>query len=597
MKRNNYLTNKTNQKLNVYSGAPINKGFYQRNLNKAKKLYMDQYDRLKQQILKRRQDHELQELLSGYYKDYNKLTKKLPYLSKTENYEEPNAPKNFNLNEYELKKKNINALFFKYDKVENNLDFEFTDKLIESMNDGSNMTYLNCLEIKEDYKKRLSGKKIKEENSNNIDIINNNIQNDNIKNNIHNYNKNNSLKTENKISLSIISDKKEEEKILEVIQPSKKKENDEQIILTNTKNIQEQNLKISEENNEKEEEIDELTRYKKYIKKNKFPCFQNLLNPNNPTDYIPPTFIPDLPKSEKPLEKELTEKNEENEYDDFENNFNIKDENILREQNNNIINNQFPLIDNIIKEDIKGENSNSQNNIQITESKKDNNIENYEKENFDYKIDNNNNNNENKNENVSNGAINQNNNGDLKMLTDKIQDDKYPKFERIINPFYQTNYLPPDIFIKSNEPETQKSLELENKYVESQMNLSELAEKNEKENENKNNSNLPILEEKIIDNENPMLENMINSNFSNNIKDNFNISNDNKVENEKENNNIIRDDNQGNAAIYNQFGVNMGNNFVSVENMIKVNQSNPNDNIENKKDEEIKEEEEYNDFE
>ena len=41
----------------------------------------------------------------------------------------------------------------------------------------------------------------------------------------------------------------------------------------------------------------------------------------------------------------------------------------------------------------------------------------------------------------------------------------------------------------------------------------------------------------------------------------------------------------------------MGNNFVSVENMIKVNQSNPNDNIENKKDEEIKEEEEYNDFE
>ena len=596
MKRNNYLANKTNPKLNVYSGAPINKGFYQRNLNQAKKLYMDQYDRLKQQILKRRQDHELQELLSGYYKDYNKLTKKLPYLSKTENYEEPNAPKNFNLNEYELKKKNINALFFKYDKVENDLDFEFTDKLIESMNDGSNMTYLNCLEIKEDYKKRLSGKKIKEENSNNIDIINNNILNDNIKNNNHNYNKNNSLKTENKISLSIISDKKEEEKILEVIQPSKKKENDEQIILTNTKNIQEQNLKKYEENNEKEEEIDELTRYKKYIKKNKFPCFQNLLNPNNPTDYIPPTFIPDLPKSEKPLEKELTEKNEENEYDDFENNFNIKDENILREQNNNIINNQFPLIDNIIKEDIKGENSNSQNNIQITESKKDNNIENYEKENFDHKMDNNNNN-ENKDENVSNGAINQNNNGDLKMFTDKIQDDKYPKFERIINPFYQTNYLPPDIFIKSNELETQKSLELENKYVESQMNLSELSKKNETENENKNNSNLPILEEKIIDNENPMLENMINSNFSNNIKDNFNISNDNKVENEKENNNIIRDDNQGNAAIYNQFGVNMGNNFVSVENMIKVNQSNPNDNIENKKDEEIKEEEEYNDFE
>ena len=611
MKRNNYLTNKTNPKLNVYSGAPINKGFYQRNLNQAKKLYMDQYDRLKQQILKRRQDHEFQELLSGYYKDYNKITKKLPYLSKSEDYEKLNTPKNFDLNEYELKKKNINAMFFKYDKVENDLDFEFTDKLIESMNDGSDMTFLNCLEIKEDYKKRLSGKKTIEITSNNS-IMNNNEQNDNVKNN----NKNNLLKTENKISLSIISDKKDEEKILEVIQPSKKKENDDQIILTNTKNIQEQNLKKSEENNKiEEEEIDELTRYKNYLKKNKFPCFQNLLNPNNPTDYIPPTFIPDIPKSEKAQEKESSEKNEENEYNDFDDNFNNKDENIIKIQNNNINNNQFPLIDNIIKEDIKGENSNSQNNIKITESKKDNNTEeDYEKENFDYKLDTNNNennenknddlnlknnyeNNDNKDENISKGEINQNNNGDLKMITDVIQDDKYPKFERIINPYYQTNYLPPDIFIKPNEPEPEKSLELENKYVESQMNMTELAKKLNTDDENKNNSNLPILEEKIIDNENPMLENMINSNFSNNLKDNFNIRNDNKVENEKENNNIIRNDNQGNVAIYNQYGVNMGNNIISVENMIKVEENIPNDNIENKKDDEKKEEDEYNDFE
>ena len=599
MKRNNYLKNKTNQKLNIYSGAPINKGFYQRNLNQAKKLYMDQYDRLKQQILKRRKDHEFQELLSGYYKDYNKITKKLPYLSKNEDYKEINTQKNFNLNEYELKKKNINAMFFKYNKVENDLDFEFTDKLIESMNDGSNMTYLNCLEIKEDYKKRLSGKKTIELNSinNNNSIMNNNNQNDNIKNN---NNKNNLLKTENKISLSIISDKKDEEKILEVIQPTKKKEIDEQIILTKTKNLQEQNLKKSEEINQiEEEEIDELTRYKNYLKKNKFPCYQNLLNPNNPTDYIPPTFIPDIPKSENAQEKEPLEKNEEYEYNDFEDNFNNKDENILKKENNNIINNQFHLIDNIIKEDIKGENSNSQNNIKITESKKDNNIEeDYEKGNFDDKLNTNSNKiNENKSENISNGEINQNNNGDLKMLTDVTQDDKYPKFERIINPYYQTNYLPPDIFIKPNEPEPEKSLELENKYIESQMNMSELDKKINTDDENNNNSNLPILEEKIIDNENPMLENVINSNFNNNLKDNFNIKNDNKEENKEENNNIIASDNQGNAAIYNQFGVNMGNNFVSVENMIKVNQDIPNNNTENKKEDEKKEEDEYNDFE
>ena len=39
--------------------------------------------------------------------------------------------------------------------------------------------------------------------------------------------------------------------------------------------------------------------------------------------------------------------------------------------------------------------------------------------------------------------------------------------------------------------------------------ISELPKKNEIEEDNKNNSNLPILGEKIINNENPMLENMI----------------------------------------------------------------------------------------
>ena len=93
MKRNNYINKKPTEKLNVYSGAPVNKGFYNRNLHKAKKLYMDEYDRLKQQILKRRQDKELNDLLSGYYKDYNKLTKKHPHLSKYENYDVPNPQK------------------------------------------------------------------------------------------------------------------------------------------------------------------------------------------------------------------------------------------------------------------------------------------------------------------------------------------------------------------------------------------------------------------------------------------------------------------------------------------------------------------------
>ena len=96
-----------------------------------------------------------------------------------------------------------------------------------------------------------------------------------------------------------------------------------------------------------------------------------------------------------------------------------------------------------------------------------------------------------------------------------------------------------------------------------------------------------------------MLENMINSNYSNNVKDNFNLPNDNNNnENEDINhNNSINVNNGGNIAVYNQYGVNMGNDFVSVENMIKINQNLPNENKEIKKDDEKNDEDEYADFE
>ena len=607
MKRNNYINKKPTEKLNVYSGAPVNKGFYNRNLHKAKKLYMDEYDRLKQQILKRRQDKELNDLLSGYYKDYNKLTKKHPHLSKYENYDVPNPQKSFDLNQFELKKKNINALFFKYDKVENELDFDATDKLIESMKDGSNMSYLNCLELKNDYKKRLNGKKPLETSSN--IIINNNKNN-------------NFLQTENKISLSIIGDEKKnnQENILVVDSNKNLGKTDEKVILTNINYINNPE-QVNDIDEIKEENLDELTRYKNFIKKNKFPCFDILINPLEPTNYIPPTFIPEIPEEEKTPDKK--ENNEELEYDDFIDNFDInnkeQNENNLKAPNNNIINDnpQLKLMDNIIKEDIKGENSNSQNNIN-NENKNNSNMEqDYENEKFDDVINNSNDNNEYKdivnidanndlnNINVNNNNKeeekdnNQNNNGDLKMLNDIIQDNAFPKFDQIINPYYQTNYLPPDIFTKSKAPELQKSLEDENKYMEPRYQISELPKKNGIEEDNKNNSNLPILGEKIINNENPMLENMINSNYSNNVKDNFNLPNDNNNnENEDINhNNSINVNNGGNIAAYNQYGVNMGNDFVSVGNMIKINQNLPNENKEIKKDDEKNDEDEYADFE
>ena len=157
--------------LKSYEDIPVNQGFYNQNLLRAKKLYLTEYDRIKQQINKRREDYEFQKVLSNYYNDFNKLSKKHPYLNKCEKYDDPKDQNEIDFNQYEIKKKNINALFFKYDNKEDELNFDITDELIESMNDGDNKTLLNCFEIKEDYKRRLALNKM-----NNI----NDISNDNL---------------------------------------------------------------------------------------------------------------------------------------------------------------------------------------------------------------------------------------------------------------------------------------------------------------------------------------------------------------------------------------------------------------------------------
>ena len=173
MKRSGCYNLKNKNKLKSYEDIPVNQGFYNQNLLRAKKLYLTEYDRIKQQINKRREDYEFQKVLGNYYNDFNKLSKKHPYLNlnKCEKYDDPKEQNEIDFNQYEIKKKNINALFFKYDNKEDELNFDITDELIESMNDGDNKTLLNCFEIKEDYKRRLALNKM-----NNI----NDISNDNL---------------------------------------------------------------------------------------------------------------------------------------------------------------------------------------------------------------------------------------------------------------------------------------------------------------------------------------------------------------------------------------------------------------------------------
>ena len=124
---------KLNQKLNVYTGAPVNKGFYERNLQKAKTIYMNKCCKTPKKFFRRKEDRAFNQLINNYYYDYNKFQKKhkfIPQIQKPIKKQD----NNINFNQYELKKKNLSVLFFTYDSRNNEeANFDITDKLINSM--------------------------------------------------------------------------------------------------------------------------------------------------------------------------------------------------------------------------------------------------------------------------------------------------------------------------------------------------------------------------------------------------------------------------------------------------------------------------------
>lgn len=624
MKHNNYKTFKADEKLNFYSVAPVNKGFFKRNLNKAKKLYMDEYDRLQQQINKRRQDREFHEILSNYYNDFNKLSKKHPFLKNNQNFIKPKQQETFDYNQYEMKKKNINALFFKYDNSENDLNFDFTDELINSMNDGNNKSFLNSFEIKQDYNKRLALHKKNE--------IKNEFETDINNTNLYSLDKN--------INLSIISDQKQtktDDKINQIKNvPAKQTKKDEinqnnndqekqikednviqnDLIIENYQDINDinnkqpkiqlENKKEELELNEiKEEQEDELARYKNYLKENKFPCFEDFINPYNKTNFIPPVYIPEEPESEK-NESESKKISEYNDFENIEENKNENESNLKKSSVNKDENAQLQNVENIINSNSNMEYPNPLDNNfnNLGNEKKEENKEedNYEDEKFDDIIDNDKNNNdqnndrnpENENKSLKESKepekINEYNNGELKMIDDIIKDDNHPQFEQIINPYYQTNYKPPDVFIKPETQDFEQPLATENKETNSHIETPELALAND-------------LDKKHKDEINKIEDNMQNNDNIYAFKESFiknssneNDDNPNNDENLKEDdNNRFRNNEEEKGNSFNDLGINNRNQIIPVEQMI-----NSDFQPDNAVEEEIKEEngdEEFNDFE
>lgn len=571
MKRNRCYNLKNKNKLKSYEDIPVNQGFYNQNLLRAKKLYLTEYDRIKQQINKRREDYEFQKVLSNYYNDFNKLSKKHPYLNlnKCEKYDDPKDQNEIDFNQYEIKKKNINALFFKYDNKEDELNFDITDELIESMNDGDNKTLLNCFEIKEDYKRRLALNKM-----NNInDISNDNLLSEQKNENFSIISEQNKNKMENK-----------KKRFKEEIKEEENLENNNLIY-----NLQSDPLKKNQEKeiiiNDIVEEENELVRYKKYLKENKYPVFEKLINPFIDINYIPPTFIPVEQKSEKDDENEQEENNS---YNSMKQN----QAEILNEENQkseNIENNFDDL------------NLDKQENLQKFKKESEideNELEDYDNYKFDEEINNNNiNNNEDDNK-----LVKENKNGDLPMLNQMIKsENKYLTFGEIINPYNNVDYIPPNVF---NEPDNKGEEKEEER---KQTDKEEIKENKSKytvelamENDLKNSENFNLLQDKIKDNENPMLDDMIRNNkfdYNYNIFSNNNPGYNND-ENDKEINNI-NDTNKQDRVLLNQFGINNGNEFVSVQDMINKDYQNNNNNYGKEviKEENEDEDNEYADFE
>ena len=572
MKRNRCYNFKNKNKLKSYEDIPVNQGFYNQNLLRAKKLYLTEYDRIKQQINKRREDYEFQKVLSNYYNDFNKLSKKHPYLNlnKCEKYDDPKDQNEIDFNQYEIKKKNINALFFKYDNKEDELNFDITDELIESMNDGDNKTLLNCFEIKEDYKRRLALNKM-----NNInDISNDNLLSEQKNENFSIISEQNKNKMENK-----------KKRFKEEIKEEENLENNNLIY-----NLQSDPLKKNQEKeiiiNDIVEEENELVRYKKYLKENKYPVFEKLINPFIDINYIPPTFIPVEQKSEKDDENEQEENNS---YNSMKQN----QAEILNEENQkseNLENNFDDL------------NLDKQENLQKFKKESEideNELEDYDNYKFDEEINNNNiNNNEDDNK-----LVKENKNGDLPMLNQMIKsENKYLTFGEIINPYNNVNYIPPNVF---NEPDNKGEEKEEER---KQTDKEEIKENKSKytvelamENDLKNSENFNLLQDKIKDNENPMLDDMIRNNkfdYNYNIFSNNNNPGYNNDENDKEINNI-NDTNKQDRVLLNQFGINNGNEFVSVQDMINKDYQNNNNNYGKEviKEENEDEDNEYADFE
>ena len=548
MKQMKHLPKIFNEKRSIYTGGPVNKGFYERNLLKAKPVYLGKCCKTPKYFYRRKQDRAFNQLINNYFEDYNKFQKAHKFIQKRPFKRQESE---IDYNQYELKRKNLSVLFFNYDLMNNEdkeLDFNLTDKLIESLNDRKEETLIKTTQIKKDYEMRLNGNKFKEPQFNNFININedkktkkNEVNKDKLKRekdqfkeeDVSSGDQSSQIKNKSKTIKEKDKDKKKQEENIfyldngdliiddnyldfsNNIYLDKKSPLLKYIINSNFKDdytVPEYNIPQSEK--EKEEESTnskdlkinknkdgELEMLKDMIISNKYPCFEQVTNPYYPTNYIPPPCFPRLPEDEE------EEENKEYEgYDDFGFNENDKketleeDDDALKLLSNEITNNEYPMFEHLIRNDFKGKYipptykipSQIQKSIVKEKEEKEKQQEDYER---------------NKKLNVAND-INRYDNKELKMMENILKDDKYPLFEQLINPYYHCEYIPPEVFPLQENLEENKEEEY---YGHGDFEMT-----TEKKVEGNNDDNSGLIRNELLNKEYPMFEHLIRNDFKGN---------------------------------------------------------------------------------
>ena len=611
-----------NERNTIYTGGPVSKGFYERNLLKARPVYLNNCCKTPKYFYRRKQDRAFNQLINNYFEDYNKFQKAHKFIQKKPYKREESE---IDYNQYELKRKNLSVLFFKYELMNNEdkeFNFELTDKLIESMNNGKDDTLIKTTQIKNDYEIRLNKNKRREPQYNNFI---NNIEDNKNKNKGENKDK---LKRENIQFKEEISSGDQSSQLKNKSKTIKKSDEEENIfyldngdliindnylefsnniyldknspllkdiINSNFKddytvpeyNIPQSAIDEKEEENRKKQDLNkyeggELKRFQDMIISNEYPAFEQLTNPYYPTNYVPPPCFPKMPEDEE------EERGEDEEYDDFGFNENDnkkaieEDENALKLLSNEITNDEYPMFEHLIRNDFKGKYvpptykipSNIQKDIEKEKEKKEKQQEDYER---------------NKNLNVR-SDINRYDEEQLKMMDDILRDNKNPLFEQLINPYYPTEYKPPEVFPK---PENFEENNEEEYYGHGDFEMI-----SQKQVEGNNDDNAGLIRNELLNKEYPMFDNLIKNDFKGNYappvykKPDF-MESEEKVDiNERNKQNF--EEMKGNYVNYDEH---KGNEYPTVNQM--VNNNYDSGKIDEKKDNKLEEndEESYDDFE